>query len=60
MDYKQQLIELLENVSKDGLEGAIPTLIHDAIMEAKFEHNTNENMLYWVGGCALTHKNVLA
>lgn len=60
MDYKQELIELLERVSNDGLEGAIPTLIHNAIMEANFKHNTNENMLYFVGSCGLTHKNVLA
>lgn len=46
-DYKKEMIAILEQVSKDGLEGAIPSLIAESVKDAHFEHSTNKNMLDW-------------
>ena len=48
MDFKQALIDLLEQVSEAGLEGTIPALIAEAVNEANFKYNTNKETLYWV------------
>lgn len=44
--YKDRLIDFLEEISQDGFEGAIPTLIAESLKEADFKHNTNDSMLH--------------
>ena len=45
--FKSTLINLFEKVDADGLGGAIPTLIAEALSEAKFSNKSNDNVLYW-------------
>lgn len=46
-NYKKEMIAILEQVSKDGLEGAIPSLIAESVKDAQFANNTNKSMLNW-------------
>lgn len=46
-DYKKEMIALLEEVSNNGMNGAIPALISEALNEAKFIDNDTNGMLEW-------------
>lgn len=45
--FKSTLINLFEKVDAEGLGGAIPTLIAEALSEVKFSNKSNDNVLYW-------------
>lgn len=45
--FKSTLINLFEKVDAEGLGGAIPTLIAEALSEAKFSNKSNDKVLYW-------------
>lgn len=45
MDYKENLKELFSNLTDDGLEGAIPTLIVEVLESMEFKHNPNTDMI---------------
>lgn len=45
MDYKESMLDVLEQLTENGLEGAIPALIAECVNEMKYTANSKYNML---------------
>jgi hypothetical protein len=47
MDYKEAMLDVLEQLSANGLEGAIPTFVAECVGEMKCATNSRRDMLKW-------------
>lgn len=47
MDYKEAMLDVLEQLSANGLEGTIPTLVAECVNEMKCTTNSKYDMLKW-------------
>ena len=45
MDYKEELHKMLNTLSEDGYEGAIPILIAEVMASHQFKHNESSEMV---------------
>ncbi len=47
MDYKEAIMDVLEQLRKEGLEGTIPILVAECVNELKWANNNKNDMLRW-------------